>query len=251
MSDGHLDELVARLDRARTITAFTGAGVSRASGVPTFRGPDGLWRNFRAEELATPQAFARDPALVWEWYDWRRQLVARCEPNAAHDVLAQWSRQRPGVTVVTQNVDGLHERAGTAHVVRLHGSLWEVACWDRCEAGLAPRRDDRVPLPQLPPRCGHCGGLLRPAVVWFGEMLDGHSWRAAEQAAACDVFFAVGTSSLVYPAASLVATARRHGAFIVEVNVDATPQSSVADINLRVPAERAFADLHDRWRSRA
>ena len=126
---------------------MTGAGVSAASGVPTFRGPDGLWRRYRPEELATPEAFARDPALVWEWYAWRRETVAACRPNAAHDVLARWS-QRDGFRLITQNVDDLHVRAGTRDLVRLHGSLWELKCFNGCARGARPWRDERVPLPE-------------------------------------------------------------------------------------------------------
>src|SRR5688500_16174551 len=140
---------------------MTGAGVSSASGVPTFRGPQGLWRKFRPEDLATPEAFARDPGLVWEWYAWRRDKIAGCQPNAAHDVIARWSRDPAGtgrVAVLTQNVDDLHGRAGTNGVVRLHGSIWELSCWTGCAAGRTPWRDDRVPLPVVPPRCPHCGG---------------------------------------------------------------------------------------------
>ena len=165
-------ELAGRIRSARGITILTGAGVSAASGVPTFRGPQGLWRNHAPDKLATPDAFRSDPKLVWEWYDWRRQLIARCAPNAAHTVLAAWSRRYPGYTLLTQNVDGLHEHAGTENVVRFHGSIWEVLCWQRCAGSPARWRDDRVPLPQLPPPCPHCGGLLRPGVVWFGESID-------------------------------------------------------------------------------
>src|SRR5688500_5682096 len=160
---------------------MTGAGVSSASGVPTFRGPQGLWRTFRPEDLATPEAFARDPRLVWEWYAWRRERIAACRPNPAHEVLAAWSQgvrppyesspgsdpstERLKVVVVTQNVDDLHVRAGTQNLIRLHGSIWELSCWDGCAKGMTPWRDERVPIPDMPPRCPHCGGLARPAVV--------------------------------------------------------------------------------------
>ena len=136
-----LRSLAQRLSPEARVTVLTGAGVSAASGVPTFRGPGGLWKDFRPEELATPEAFARDPKTVWEWYDWRRQLVARCLPNRAHEVLALWSRRYESFALVTQNVDGLHERAGTRNVIRFHGSLWEVSCWQRVPAILLGRRD--------------------------------------------------------------------------------------------------------------
>ena len=171
IADPALGEVARRLSRASRITVMTGAGVSAASGVPTFRGSGGLWRLFRPEDLATPQAFARDPKLVWEWYDWRRQMIAGCHPNAAHDVLARWS-QRPGFTLITQNVDGLHERAGSRDVVRFHGSIWEVRCQNDCARSPVAWRDDTVPFPVLPPPCLHCGGILRPNVVWFGEGID-------------------------------------------------------------------------------
>ena len=146
--DAQLRELAMRVAAASRLTVMTGAGVSAASGVPTFRGAGGLWKTYRAEDLATPEAFARDPRLVWEWYAWRREKVASCDPNPAHDVLARWS-QRAGTTLITQNVDDLHVRAGARDLVRLHGSLWELRCVDRCSAGARPWRDDRVPLPEL------------------------------------------------------------------------------------------------------
>lgn len=211
-------KLAERVRAADRITVLTGAGVSAASGVPTFRGADGLWKNFRAEELATPDAFERDPKTVWEWYDWRRQRVAAARPNPAHEVLAEWSRRKAGMTVVTQNVDGLHERAGTENVVRYHGSLWEVACAAGCQGPSRRWRDERVPLPEIPPPCPHCGGALRPAVVWFGEPIDpeiaAEAWRACD----CDLFLVVGTSSVVYPAAGLAFEARRRDSFVAEIN---------------------------------
>jgi NAD-dependent deacetylase len=224
------------------VTVLTGAGVSAASGVPTFRGPGGLWRNFRPEELATPAAFARDPQLLWEWYGWRRETIAACAPNAAHDVLARWSRRGVGTTIVTQNVDDLHLRAGTERLVRLHGSIWEVSCSAKCARGRRPWRDERVPLPLLP-RCPHCDAPARPAVVWFGESLDEADIGAAIGATACDVFLTVGTSSVVYPAAGLVDEARRHGAFTVEVNAEATPATSLVHLAIEGPAESVLPDV--------
>src|SRR5688500_6821208 len=170
-ASSRLARLGERLRAARRISVLTGAGVSAASGVPTFRGEDGLWRRYRPEERATAQAFARDPALMWEWYGWRREIIAGCAPNAAHEVLARWSRKDGRITVVTQNVDDLHLRAGTDRLVRLHGSIWEVSCSiGCCDAGRTGWRDERVPMPGLP-RCPHCGAIARPAVVWFGEMV--------------------------------------------------------------------------------
>jgi NAD-dependent deacetylase len=221
------------------VTILTGAGISAASGVPTFRGAHGLWRQYRPEDLATPQAFARDPHLVWEWYAWRRELVAACHPNAGHDVIADWSK-KPGVSVITQNVDDLHLRAGTRGLVRMHGSIWEMTCIDGCAAGMTPWRDDRVPLPEMPPRCPHCGALARPAVVWFGESLRQNDLNAALGATVCDLFLSVGTSAVVYPAAGLVHDARRHGAYTAEINLDETPASPLVDLTIRAGAEEVL-----------
>ena len=231
-----MQTLAARLATAARVTVLTGAGVSAASGVPTFRGEQGLWRRFRPEELATREAFYDDPALVWEWYAWRRELIQRCQPNAAHVVLARWS-SRPGVTLITQNVDDLHHRAGAERVIRLHGSIWELSCFDRCPAGATPWRDERVPLPALPPPCPHCGGHARPGVVWFGEFLDPAVVAAATAATACDVFLTIGTSSVVYPAAGLVQSARARGAFTAEINLEVTPASTVVDVSIPGAAE--------------
>jgi NAD-dependent deacetylase len=229
-----------RLARAARVTVMTGAGVSAASGVPTFRGADGLWRTFRAEDVATPEAFARDPRLVWEWYDWRRTLIARCEPNAAHHALAAWS-QHDGLTLITQNVDGLHEAAGSRNVIRFHGSIWELRCTDACGAG--PWEDRRAPLPALPPRCTACGGLARPGVVWFGEGIDRRVLMACERALTCDVFLSVGTSSIVYPAAGLAHAARDRGAFTAEINPAATDAAAALDLAIAAPAEEILPML--------
>ena len=239
-----LRTLASRLRAARTVTVMTGAGVSAASGVPTFRGPEGLWRSFRPEDLATPSAFARDPALVWEWYAWRRERVASCRPNAAHDVLARWSRDdAPEVRVVTQNVDDLHLRAGTRDLIRLHGSLWETKCFDGCAAGARAWRDEAVSLSNRLPRCPHCGGLARPAVVWFGEPLDATDVAYASEAASCDVFLTVGTSAIVYPAAGFARIAHDRGAFIAEINLEQTPASAFADVSILGAAEDVLPAL--------
>jgi NAD-dependent deacetylase len=242
MSDG-IRALALRLRTAGRVTVLTGAGVSAASGVPTFRGPDGLWRRHRPEELATPEAFARDPQLVWEWYAWRREKLAACRPNPAHTVLAAWTNRSPGWTVVTQNVDDLHLRAGTRDLIRLHGSIWELSCWAGCAGRPRIWRDERVPLSEALPRCPYCGGQARPAVVWFGESLDPADVTRAQQAMACDVFIAAGTSSVVYPAAAFVGIARAHGAFTAEINIEATPASAEVDLALQQPAERALVEI--------
>ena len=243
--DSNVTRLAEQLRSDRRITVLTGAGVSAASGIPTFRGPDGLWRTHRPEELATAEAFERDPALVWDWYDWRRQLVAACLPNEAHAVLADWSHRFPRLRLITQNVDGLHERAGTRDVLRFHGSIWELRCWNRCAA--APKRwiDRTIPLPAPPPRCPACDGLARPGVVWFGEVIESDVLDRSLAATDCDLFLTIGTSSTVHPAAALVQRSRAHGALTAEINLDATPASSLVDIALRGPAEQVLPAVEE------
>lgn len=225
---------------------MTGAGVSAASGVPTFRGEDGLWSNFRVEDLATPEAFARDPDLVWKWYAWRRELVSACRPNRAHQVLAAWSARYSQFTLITQNVDGLHERAGTRNVVRFHGSLWELACWKGCAKSPSRWLDETVPISELPPRCPHCRGLARPGVVWFGEPIDRSVLEESLAALDCDVCLVVGTSGLVYPAAGLADEARRRGAFTVEINPEPTEATDRFDLSIQGPAEEVLDRLEGR-----
>ncbi len=216
------------------VAALTGAGISAESGIPTFRGAGGLWCNFRPEDLATPQAFQRDPKLVWEWYDWRRGLIAQARPNLGHYALAELEQKLGDrFMLITQNVDGLHNRAGSQRVLKLHGDIW----WTLCTGCSDVQSDFRVPLPELPPRCQKCGGLLRPGVVWFGEPLPARTWEQAEEAVrACDVLIVAGTSAVVYPAASLAPQAQRHGAKIIEVNLEETPLSSSADLCLHGPS---------------
>jgi NAD-dependent deacetylase len=229
------------LAEARSVCVLTGAGISAESGIPTFRGAGGLWREYRAEDLATPQAFRRDPKLVWEWYEWRRGVVCAASPNAGHEALAEIERRRgDSFTLVTQNVDGLHERAGSIRVHRLHGSLW----WLRCTGCGAEALDERVPLPELPPRCGDCGAMLRPGVVWFGEVLPETELDSSVAAAsACEVMLVVGTSAVVYPAAALVPLARRAGARVIEVNVEETSQSGLADVAIRGAAAVVLPEI--------
>lgn len=246
-------ELVERLkQKDARVTVLTGAGVSAASGVPTFRGADGLWRNFRPEALTTAEAFGRDPKLVWEWYAWRRFRIAACEPNAAHRVIAGWSRRFQNFHLITQNVDGLHEsafaeatsgQAGPNDVILLHGSIWEVSCWQGCAAAPKRWRDTRISFTEIPPRCPHCRGPIRPGVVWFGETLDPVTVRKASEAATCDVFITVGTSAVVYPAAGFITAAKKRGAFTVEINPEATPASSTVDLVLRGPAEMVLPKI--------
>ncbi len=222
-------EAVQLLRGARAVAVLTGAGVSAESGVPTFRGEGGLWHQFRAEDLAPPQAFARDPRLVWEWYDWRRQKIAACRPNPAHHALAALESQAGEFLLITQNIDDLHRKAGSRRLVELHGNIWRV----RCVAEGTVLEQPDVPLRTIPPRCA-CGSLLRPDIVWFGEMLPAEALERAFRAAeTCDVFLVVGTSALVQPAASLPMLARQHGAAVIEVNPEPTPISHLVDVSLQ------------------
>ena len=207
--------------QAQRIVALTGAGVSAESGIPTFRGAEGLWQKYRAEDLATPEAFDRDPHLVWEWYDWRRQIIAKASPNASHLALAACQK----LILITQNVDGLHDLAGSRDILKIHGDIWTLRCLD-CATETVDRT---APLATLPPVCAKCGGMLRPGVVWFGEDLPVGIWQQAQQAAMqADVFLIIGTSAQVYPAASLAPLARRAAnAKIIEVNI--APSGASAD----------------------
>jgi NAD-dependent deacetylase len=225
MSDTGLRRARERLASATSVAILTGAGISAESGIPTFRGVDGLWKNFRSEDLATPQAFARDPRLVWEWYNWRRERIAKSDPNAAHRALVKLEETKPSFTLITQNVDGLHAAVGSANLLEIHGSIWKL----RCTACGREWEDRTIPL-ELLPRCPACDALARPGVVWFGENLNPNIWAAAERAAAAsDVFLVVGTSALVYPAAGLVPLARSAGAKLIEVNIEPSPMSGFVD----------------------
>jgi len=229
--DSRIAAAAARLARARFVAALTGAGVSAESGVPTFRDAlTGLWATFDPRELATPSAFARNPKRVWDWYAERRAQVATVVPNAAHRALAEIERRVPRFLLATQNVDGLHARAGSRALVELHGSIERVRC-SAC-ARVAQRWTE--PPDALPPRCGRCGAFLRPDVVWFEELLPEGALAAAEVAARnCDVMMVVGASAEVYPAAALPDAARAAGACVIEINPDTTPLTARADFALR------------------
>jgi NAD-dependent deacetylase len=219
IADALPPELVAALRRARFIVALTGAGVSAESGIPTFRDAQtGLWARYNPEDLATPEAFRRNPRLVWEWYAWRRQLVSAAAPNPGHLALARLERLAPRFTLITQNVDGLHQRAGSASVIELHGNLLRVRC--SAEGTVYTTWPD---VADPPPPCPACGAPLRPDVVWFGEMLPPEAleraWRAATT---CDLFLSIGTSGLVEPAASLPRVAYASGATVAVINLDVT-----------------------------
>ena len=234
-----------RLAAARHVVVFTGAGVSAESGIPTFRDAlTGLWSRFDPMELATADAFRRDPALVWGWYEWRRARVAKAQPNAAHVAIAAVARRVPRLTVVTQNVDDLHERAGS-EPLRLHGSLFAPRCFDCGRPAPLPAATPASDGERLePPACERCGGAVRPGVVWFGEPLPEETLAHAFEAASnCDVIFSVGTSSVVYPAADIPFVAARAGAVVVQVNPDRTPLDAVAAFNLRGTAAEILPRL--------
>jgi NAD-dependent deacetylase len=235
------------LRESQRVTVLTGAGISAESGVPLFRGAGGLWQKHRPEDLATPQAFARDPQLVWEWYDWRRARVAEANPNPAHYALAELEQRMPDFTLITQNVDGLHDRAGSRNILKLHGDIWQLRCTDCGHES----ENTEVPLVEFPPYCS-CGALLRPAVVWFGESLSSSVLQAAADAATrAQVFLVIGTSAVVHPAASLPLMAQQNGARLVEINPQATPLSAHADINLVGPAGELLPELIAALRSMA
>jgi NAD-dependent deacetylase len=231
--------LISMLREDGPMLALTGAGVSAESGLATFRGPGGMWEGRDPTELATPGAFRADPLTVWRFYAWRRAQAAAATPNPAHRALAALERAREAFLLVTQNVDGLHERCGSRHVVRLHGTLWRL----RCTGEGTEAEDLRADLVDLPPRCD-CGALLRPAVVWFGESLPPdaieRALRAAREAA---LVLVIGTSSLVYPAAELPLIARAAGAYVVEINPETTPLTSQVDEQLAGPAGEVLPAL--------
>jgi NAD-dependent deacetylase len=215
--------ILEALRQSRHLLVFTGAGVSAESGIPTFRDAlTGLWARFDPARLATPEAFSADPELVWGWYEWRRQRVLRAAPNPAHLAIAELARRVPRLTLVTQNVDDLHERAGSQNVIHLHGSLQAPRCFDcgRAHAGLGDALDEPEEGRRLvPPRCEQCGGPVRPGVVWFGESLPEEALQSAFEAASeCDLLLSIGTSGQVYPAAQVPQIAARNGASVVHIN---------------------------------
>lgn len=233
MHEKDLEQAAAILKRSRRVVVMTGAGVSAESGVPTFRASDGLWEGHPIEEVATPQGFLADPLKVWRFYDGRRQNIASVSPNPGHHVIAAWQERFPSFTLITQNVDGLHQRAGSRVVLELHGSIWLVRC-SQCQR---EREDRTVPLAAMPPRCGACGGMERPGVVWFGEILPQDALSAASRAAVkADAVLVIGTSAVVYPAAGLVELASGSGADVIEVNPEPSALARLAAVALRGPS---------------
>ncbi|HKS36948.1 MAG TPA: NAD-dependent deacylase [Verrucomicrobiae bacterium] len=233
-------EVAAALKSAKHVAVLTGSGISAESGVPTFRDAQtGLWSKFKPEDLATPEAFRRNPKLVWEWYAWRRELVAGAQPNAGHLALVELEQRIREFTLITQNVDGLHQRAGSRNIIEIHGNITRTKC---SEEDIAVTEWEETG--DAPPRCPRCGGTLRPDVVWFGESLRPEAIEGALRATRrCDVFLSIGTSTLVHPAASLPFEATEGGATVIEINTNATPLTTRATFPLRGPAARVLREL--------
>jgi NAD-dependent deacetylase len=228
MNEDDINRAAERLANTKYLLVITGAGISNESGIPTFRGNDGLWNNYRAEELATPWAFEKDPVTVWKWYDWRRGIIGKAEPNPGHLAIKELEDRFENFLLITQNVDGLHGRTGVKKIVEIHGNLWRATCM---REGTTSMLMD-LPLSSIPPKC-HCGALLRPDVVWFGESIP---TQALEQSfgalEVCDTLIVVGTSGAVYPVASFPETVKGNGGFVIEVNMEETPISGIADVGL-------------------
>ncbi len=223
-----IDELKKIITNSNRVTVLTGAGISAESGVPTFRGAGGIWQNYQVTDVATPQAFARDPELVWEFYNWRRKLVSKVTFNPGHKALVELENHVNDFTLITQNVDGLHREAGSRRLLEIHGNLWEVRC-TRCGLLTMNKSKDMGQLP----KCTECGGLLRPNVVWFGESLDPDILnKSVEAAKNCELMLIIGTSGVVQPAASLAFQAKAAGAVVAEINIERTPQSGQMDFVL-------------------
>ena len=232
--------IIQKLRAAQSIVVLTGAGISAESGVPTFRdAQSGLWANYKPEELATPQAFRRNPAMVWDWYMRRREMIKKVKPNPGHFALADIEKKIPQFLLVTQNIDDLHRLAGSRNVIEIHGNIQRTKCFD--EDLVVDSWDSAS---GVPPKCPRCGGMLRPDVVWFGEMLPpGAFERAAEAARNCDVFFSVGTSSLVYPAASLPYEAVSRKILSIEINPEETPLTGQVDHHFQGPSGKILPEL--------
>jgi NAD-dependent deacetylase len=238
-----IEEAARFLSETKRVSVLTGAGISAESGVPTFRGKEGLWQGYRATDLATPEAFAHDPKLVWKFYNWRRQLLAPIKPNPAHEALVRLESKIPHFTLITQNIDDLHRRAGSRNLIELHGNIWLV----RCTGCHAVNRNEDAPLPELP-TCNDCGGLLRPHVVWFGEQLEMANLEQAVAATrSCQTMLVIGTSAVVQPAASLALQAKVEGARVVEINLEATPHSQHLDLVLQGKAGVLLPQLVEGW----
>jgi len=237
-------ELVKILKSSKSIVALTGAGVSAESGISTFRDPNGgLFTKYNVEEVATPEGFKKNPKLVWEWYSMRREKVRQAKPNPGHIVLAKFEQIFPNFTLITQNVDGLHQKAGSRNVIELHGNIMR----NKCFAKSHPVDIEKLSVSsESPPRCPICGSPVRPDVVWFGEFLDPDILSEAEKAIKnADVFLSIGTSSVVYPAAGFISLAKEFGATVVEINPNETEKSYCADFVLRYQSGKILPAILD------
>jgi NAD-dependent deacetylase len=232
-----IEALKARLEKTRSIVILTGAGISAASGVPTFRGKNGLFQGIKPETLATLEAFLHNPSLVWKWYNWRRKIISQAKPNPAHFALSKLEQKIKQTTIITQNVDGLHKKAKNKNLIEIHGNIWQVKCI-KCPYN---NEDLRVPIPLLP-KCPECNEILRPDVVWFGEEPK-HLSKVMEKLNSCEVFLSIGTSGIVQPAASFFSIAKDHGAYTVEINLEPTPLSPFFDLLILGRAEQIIPSL--------
>ena len=231
----NLKDFVKREKRG---VVFTGSGISAESGIPTFRGESGLWKEYRPEELATPEAFVRNPQLVWEWYNWRREIISKAEPNPAHYVISEMEKFFSDFTLITQNIDGLHKKAGNNNILELHGNIWKNKCFN------CGKKFGNIESKELK-KC-ECGGYIRPDVVWFGESLDRQVLEMAfRKSREAEIFFVIGTSGVVQPAASLPQIAKERGAYIIEINIERTPISCIADEFIPGKAGEALVKMRE------
>lgn len=245
MDDALIQQAADLLKHSQHIAVLTGAGVSKESGVPTFReAQTGLWAQYDPQQLATVHAFRANPKLVWEWYEWRREMASTARPNPGHVALADLEQRRPHTTVITQNVDDLHEQAGSQKVIHLHGNIARNKCFEDCQGSPTLIDIRRLTWDEGPPTCPHCGAWVRPDVVWFGEMLPVDALEDAQNISiACEVMLVIGTSGLVSPAATLPGIAKQTGATIIEVNPDYSMITSIADIKLDAPSGQALPQV--------
>jgi NAD-dependent deacetylase len=243
LSDEHLQTAARVVARAKRLAVFTGAGVSKESGIPTFREPEtGLWTQYDPMELATPEAYLRDPAFVWSWYEHRFGAASAAKPNPGHEALAELEEILPAVCVITQNIDGLHQRAGSSTVIELHGTMHSYRCVRGRHRGF--KRSDFADQTEKPPRCPECGDPLRPEVVWFGEGLPPQALDDAQRlSAACDVMLVVGTSGIVFPAAAMPLIAREAGAMVIDVNPERDALARRCDLFLAGPGGEVLPRL--------
>ena len=237
-------QLIQHLQQANHVAVLTGAGISAESGIPTFReAQTGLWAQYDPQELATPHAFQNNPKLVWDWYAWRRDLIAQAEPNPGHFGLVEMEKRVPQFTLITQNIDGLHGRSGSQKIIELHGNITRTKCFDQHHP-----ISTWEPTATSPPHCPQCGSLLRPDVVWFGEGLPHNALKEAIWASRhCDIFFAIGTSAIVQPAASLPLEAKRSGAMTIEINPQPTPITPLMTYTLSGPAGQLLPAILEAW----